>query len=235
MNALVRVKLEMAARVRDFLHNHPLADAGFTAAMASFDALMARATGHSTLQQEGVVTARNSTTRRKEVKDLLRNGLLRHVAGVGQVAAKERPELAGVFQLPSMNTHLSFITSAGRMLAEAEANKDFLATKGLGDTTIDDLKKALAELDTVDGSSRSARANHVGARADLEAVTKEIMDQVRLLDGTVRYRFRDDPEILAAWKSARNVPPRPHAKAVTPETPATPATPVTPAAGQAAA
>ena len=43
------------------------------------------------------------------------------------------------------------------------------------------------------------------ASADLNAVFTEISQQVRLLDGLVRYRFGAKPELMAAWASARNV------------------------------
>jgi len=36
-------------------------------------------------------------------------------------------------------------------------------------------------------------------------VTAEIVEQVRLLDGLVRYRFGDTAELMGAWESARNV------------------------------
>jgi hypothetical protein len=207
MRVIVRLKLEMGARVRDFLRAHPLEGSGFAAAVAWFDALLARATGHSSLQQEGHATSRGATRRRAELRDLIREGVLRHIVGVARVAAKERPELAALFQLPRQKApHLDFVTIVGRMLAEAEANKDFLVGKGMGENAVEDLRKALTELVAVDTDSHSARAKHVGARADLDAVAADIMDQVKLLDGTVRYRFRNDPELLAAWKSARNVP-----------------------------
>jgi hypothetical protein len=45
----------------------------------------------------------------------------------------------------------------------------------------------------------------VGASADLESVLSEITEQVRLLDGLVRYRFSDNAELMGAWASARNV------------------------------
>jgi hypothetical protein len=83
--------------------------------------------------------------------------------GVGLVAARERPEMTSTLQFPPMNTHLSFVTAAGRVLAKAEANKDFLVGKGLEDGTVDDLRKARTELEAIDASSRTARANHVGA------------------------------------------------------------------------
>jgi len=41
-------------------------------------------------------------------------------------------------------------------------------------------------------------ASMVGASADLEAICAAISEQVRLLDGVVRYRFRDDAELIAA-------------------------------------
>ena len=37
------------------------------------------------------------------------------------------------------------------------------------------------------------------------AVAAEIAEQVRVLDGLVRYRFGDNAELMGAWASARNV------------------------------
>jgi hypothetical protein len=221
MKAIVRLKLEMAARARDYLRNHPLAGPGFTAAIIWFDALLARATEHSALQQEGIATERGATVKRAELRSLLRESLLRHLSGVALVAARERPEFGELFVLPAANlNHYSFVTAVGRMLAAAEENREFLTSKGLGEGVLDDIRKALTELEAVDATSRTARANHVGARADLDAVASEISDQVKLLDGAVRYRFRDDPELLAAWKSARNVATRTRKPVELPETPA---------------
>ena len=41
--------------------------------------------------------------------------------------------------------------------------------------------------------------------ADLQAVASAIAEQVRLLDGLVRYRFGANAELMGAWISARNV------------------------------
>jgi hypothetical protein len=54
-------------------------------------------------------------------------------------------------------------------------------------------------------ATRAGRRDHVGASSDLSAVATEIAEQVRLLDGLVRYRFGDNAELLGAWRSARNV------------------------------
>ena len=43
------------------------------------------------------------------------------------------------------------------------------------------------------------------ASADLEAVSVDIAERVRMLDGLVRYRFGDNPALMEGWSSARDV------------------------------
>jgi hypothetical protein len=117
----------------------------------------------------------------------LQTRLLRYLAAVGAVAAKENNE-------------------AGRgMLEEATAQKDLLVSRGLSETLLEDLEAALTEFEHTLEASRTGRREHVGASADLQAVATQISDQVRLLDGLVRYRFGDNAELMGAWASARNV------------------------------
>jgi hypothetical protein len=51
----------------------------------------------------------------------------------------------------------------------------------------------------------AGRQAHVGARAELRAVADEIVQIVRVMDGLNRYRFKNDPNLLASWESASNV------------------------------
>ncbi len=50
---------------------------------------------------------------------------------------------------------------------------------------------------------RAGRVSRVSA--ELKVVAAEIAEQVRVLDGLVRYRFGDNAELMGAWASARNV------------------------------
>jgi hypothetical protein len=52
---------------------------------------------------------------------------------------------------------------------------------------------------------RGRRGASTGASADLKAVAAEIKEQVRVLDGLVRFRFGENAELMGAWASARNV------------------------------
>ena len=63
----------------------------------------------------------------------------------------------------------------------------------------------VAEFETVSEAARTARRDHIGARTDLEVIAAELMGQVNVLDGVTRYRFGDDPEVMAEWKAAKQV------------------------------
>ena len=64
---------------------------------------------------------------------------------------------------------------------------------------------ALEEFERTLEATRAARRDHVGASGDLDVVMSGISEQVRLLEGLVRYRFGDDAELIPAWTRARNV------------------------------
>jgi len=135
-----------------------------------------------------------------------RGGSLTYLAAVGAVAAQGNAELAGKFQLPNNGTSsLSFLTTARGMLEKATAQKDLLVSHGMSETLLDDLSATIVEFEQTLEASRAGRREHVGASADLVSVAAEIAEQVKLLDGLVRYRFGENAELMGAWASARNV------------------------------
>jgi len=91
------------------------------------------------------------------------------------------------------------------MLEKATAHKDVLVKRGMSEQLLDDLAKTLGEFEQTIEATRAAKREHIGASADLEAVAAEVAEQVKVLDGLVRYRFGDDAELMGAWVSARNV------------------------------
>ena len=48
----------------------------------------------------------------------------------------------------------------------------------------------------------------------MKALSDELMRLVGILDGFNRYRYHHDPELIAAWESARHVVSGPKAKEV---------------------
>jgi hypothetical protein len=65
--------------------------------------------------------------------------------------------------------------------------------------------QALTEFESMVNAFNAGRREHIGARAELDAVVKDIGEVVRVLDGLNRYRFGADPNLMAVWNAAREV------------------------------
>ena len=205
MNATLRRRFEMAIRVRDFLRVHPTNGVAEGTALARLEELLKREQVLAAQQRAGVVASRASTEQRAGVRRALQSKLLKYLAAVGAVAAKENIELGAQFRLPLHASNHAFLTVAQGMLEKATAEKALLVSRGMSETLLDDLAVSIAEFDQTLQASRAGRRDHVGAGADLREVAREIREQVRVLDGLVAYRFGDNAELMAAWASARNV------------------------------
>ena len=206
MNRVVRRKLEMAVRVRDFSRAHPSTDASYATVLGRLDEGVARLESLSQQQQEGYAVARSAAAHRRALRRRLHYELVRHLVRVAEVAAGERPVLVERFRLPTGNeSNEAFRTLARRMLEQGRAEQELLARHGLAAGLLDDLASALGEFDASVAASNEARREHVGARAELDRVSAEVMQLVELLDGLNRYRFGERGELRAAWESAKRV------------------------------
>ena len=212
MDARLRRRLEMAERVRDFLRAHPTDGVAEGAVLARLEQLIQRADVLAGQQRAGMVAARASAAVRRGVGHALRSKLLHYLSAVGQVAANENAELGEEFRLPKVGPNQAFVTIARGMLEKATANKDLLAKRGMSEQLLADIAAAVDAFEQTLEATRTGRRDHVGASADLRAVMAEVSEQVRVLDGVVRYRFGENAELMGAWSSAHSIvgPSRSH-------------------------
>lgn len=206
MNAVLRRRLDMAGRVRDFLRAHKTDAVGEGLGLAKLEELIERAETLDAQQRVGVVVTRSSVKQREGLRRALQTKLLLYLRALGALGEPENGELAVQFQVPPTNaSQRALLTAARAMLEKATAQQDVLLSRGMPPALLDDLAGALGEFEKTIEVTRAGRRDHVGASADLQAVGAEIKKQVRALDGMVRYRFGDNAELMAAWRSARNV------------------------------
>ena len=205
MRTTIRLKLEMATRARDFGHDHPDTNPGYVAAVARLEERLARA--EALAQQE--VAGRQAVVGAVANKDQLRRQVyttLRLLAGVAVPAALEEPGLNAGIPRPRLHgSNQEFLTLARVAETAATAHRDVLVRHGMPDTFLESLGAMLDRFEAVLNDKHAGRSAHVGARAELDAVTAEIMAVVKLLDALNQFRFRNDAESLGAWRSARNV------------------------------
>ena len=206
MNAKSRRKLEMGARALEFSRANPDGSAGYQAAVARLEDLMTRGAQVAARQRDGLLAVRAASARKQELRQAMRQSHLSHLAEVARVASREQPEVGEKFKLrPRATTYLGFRTAARGMEAEAIARKDVMVKHGLVETVLTDLTQALDQFDAAVDSGSQGRAAHVGASAELRAIADEVVQSVKVLNGLNLYRFRGNPDLLAAWQSASNV------------------------------
>jgi hypothetical protein len=206
MKAETRRKLEMGARALEFSRAHPDESPGYNAALAQLEEQVTRSIQLATQQREGIVEVRGATARKRDLQRGMRRRQLVHLARVAERAAKELPELNQKFALPREPIpYLAFTTMARSMVAEAQRQKELLIRHGLVERVLDSLVQSLDQFDQAVARGAEGRRKHVGAVANLDVVADEIVQLAKVMDGLNRFRFADDPEAQAAWKSASNV------------------------------
>lgn len=206
MNAKTRRRLEMGKRALEFSRAHPDASPGYAAALTRLEQSVARADQLAVQHRDGINEVRTATAQKERLRRMMRRAHLRHLATVAKIAGQEVPDLPQKFTLPPGTLpYLTFRTVAGSMVAEATSRKELLEKHGLAAAVLDALDKSLQEFDEAMERGAEGRAAHVAARVKLNAIANEVVQIVQVMGAFNRFRFADDPDLLAAWESASNV------------------------------
>jgi hypothetical protein len=206
MNSKVRRKFEMGVRALTFADEHPDASPGYSQAVARLRVLIQRARELAEQQQQGLRDSRAGSNRKFELRQGMKADPLKHLPSVAELAAVEDPQLPEIFAVPKGTTsYLAFRTVARSIEAEALSRKEMLMKYGLSDTVLQKYSTDLNEFDVVTEQAAKGRATHVGASFELDVVTTEMVQVVKVMNGHNRARFRNQGELLRAWESASNV------------------------------
>ena len=197
MNTAVRLKVDMAVRVRHFLRANPFSAPKAEAVAAKFEERLARA--ETLLQQQGDGRDLARTSR------AARSGL-RHLARIAAAAAAVKPELAELFKLPGASlSEQDFRTGLRNTLARVATHQELLIEHGLRETLPAELTEMVERYEQVAALADAGRRGHTGARTELQGLASELVRMVKQLDGMMLYRIQEQPELAGAWISARNV------------------------------
>ena len=206
MNTAVRLKVDMAVRVRHFLRANPFSAPKAEAVAAKFEERLARAETLLQQQGDGRDLARTSRAARSGLRQRLRNSPLRHLARIAAAAAAVKPELAELFKLPGASlSEQDFRTGLRNTLARVATHQELLIEHGLRETLPAELTEMVERYEQVAALADAGRRGHTGARTELQGLASELVRMVKQLDGMMLYRIQEQPELAGAWISARNV------------------------------
>jgi hypothetical protein len=206
MNTAVRRKLDMAARVREFVRAHAATEPGYTPVVTRLDELLGQAQAILARQHQGNVASRGAIAQRNDLRRTIHAQLVHYLVAVGTVAAKGQADVAARFKLPDTNApNMVYSTAVKALLAAGEGERDLLVKAGLSPTLFEELGKMVADFEAASEVAHTARRDHIGARIDLAVIANLLSEQVKLLDGITRYRFGKDVEMMAEWKAAKQL------------------------------
>jgi hypothetical protein len=103
------------------------------------------------------------------------------------------------------------------MLARAQAEKALSVRNGLAELSLDDLDKLAGEFEAGSDAAVTGKRSRVGSRVELQKVTVDLIELIKVLDSFNRYRFRADRRLQGESDIARNIFGSLRSKAVTPE------------------
>jgi len=206
MDRQVRRKLAMVERVLEFVRTHPSEGVSWTGVVSRLEELVKDAGVMAVAEEEGRQGARGATAQRRAVRDRMHREMVTHLVLTAQVAFKGDDARVASFALPkSTRPYRAYAVAAKALHTKALPLGTELVAAGLGDTLIDDLGVAIEELDAATAAAVARRREHVDARLRLFAITEQMMEQVRLLGGLLRPRYRREPALAELWENVRQV------------------------------
>lgn len=131
---------------------------------------------------------------------------VRHLLRIAKSVAATHPEIAGGLNRPVFRKgEQAFLASVRAIAEEATAQRDIFIQHGMSEEVLGELSQMLEAYEQGIHEANAGRRAHTGASAELRGLSKELMRMLQQLDAIVLYRFRDRPELLGAWASARNI------------------------------
>ena len=179
-------------------------------------------------QDFGARGSRGETARLSASRISLRLYQMRPIAEIARLRLRDVPEFASLRMPPTHAKPEQLLAAASAMADAASLYEKVLIENGLVTTFIADLREALVEFrGAIDGRGEYQRKRS-GATAGIVETDRRGRAMLRVLDGLVIGRLRNDQQLVAEWQSARHI----RRPAVTPPEvavlPATPAPPILP-------
>lgn len=160
----------------------------------------------------GTSKRQQGTAGRRAGREELRK-LVEAVAATAKSAARERPDIKGLFDLTGKDRSDQTLIATARAFADAAAPLSGLFVEyGLPATLSGDLRTRADSVEQNITLQAEATGAGVNTTASAEETFDLLADLVERLDPIVRNKYRDNPGKLAAWERARRLESAPHSR-----------------------
>jgi hypothetical protein len=211
MDRLGRSALSSFHRVQEFLAPYLATDGApdsLGAQAKELDEVIARLTSEAVDQEAGQRFVRVHSESQRRLREALYGD---HMLPISRVA-REVFGTSGVdraFRMPhKRSVNQTLLAAAGAMAEAAGKNREVFLKHGLPQDFVDQLTSCAAALETARTAKFESGRRRVTATAGLRDQVKRGRKAVRLLNAILEPRLARDPELHAAWRSAKRVPPQ---------------------------
>jgi hypothetical protein len=209
MDRVARSALSSFQRVQEFLAQLPTSsDAPTLGAQAKELAeVIARLSSNSVEQEAGGRFARVHTEAQRRLRHTL---YTEHMQPIARVAREVfgASGLDRAFRMPRHTTvNQKVLAAAGAMAVAAQKEREVFVKHGLPQDFVEQLEACASALETARNARVESGRRRVTATAAVGELLKRGRKAVRLLNAILQPRLAKDPELLAAWRSAKRVRP----------------------------
>lgn len=178
----------------------PRADAAHTEIVSVIAAVRAKAESQVAGRGEASHSVRSRLFLASEIREDLRE-----IRRTAVSLEDDIPGISGRFALPRSNSYDRMIAAADDMITAVGENQAAFTEAGIPPEFLTTLDGLITEFHSAGGEKLGGGNLQVMSTAALRIKIKQGLKAVRRLDACVRNHFRDNPAVLAAWKSARHI------------------------------
>lgn len=205
MDIRTRKHIERSLRVVDFARQHPSDLPGYQDALGRLQEGLGRV-AEAAAEEFGKRRAVTAAIAKREALRREITAELRILAGLARTAGVESVGTPIVLRYPGpKQNQVEFVAGARRVLDEATAQEELLLKYGLPAGHLDRTRAGLEQLEDLQRERDEAGRTHVGARLRLFKVVGDMRWVVEQLHSINLFRFRNQPDLLGMWRSARSL------------------------------
>jgi hypothetical protein len=187
--------------------NNPLTPpiARYTALQTAMSGVVTALRTNGTSQVGGNAQFRSGITTRRQAAD----ELLTHMRAINLIARSlprlEFPGVRQLFRMPHSNGYAAIISTGQSFVEKVGPIKATFVERGLPADFDEQLSEALDNVLGANTDRATGKAVQVGGTAGLEAKAREGMAILHEMDSILSFQYRNDPVLLAGWKSTCHV------------------------------
>lgn len=206
MDDRIRNKLYVGKSARDFLNQHPSEIEGHAAVAAELNRTVTRMDEVLAQFETGKREAAAAHREQARLVGVIQEEFLLPIAAIARGNSSLDPGIPKRFRAPNRSGDKpAYIGAARSIMALAEEHKAVFIRDAMPDSFVGDLGKTLDEYAAAATVVNNNRQLHVQARSELQGLARQLMAQIKRLDGIHRTQFRKEPHLFQAWMAARNV------------------------------